>query len=45
MSRRVQGEEHPETLTSASNLAQSLSRQGKYSDAERIEREVLAVRR
>ncbi len=45
--RRVLGEEHPAaipaTLTSASNLALSLSGQGKYADAERISREVFGV--
>ncbi|MEI6162120.1 MAG: MFS transporter [Roseococcus sp.] len=41
----VLGAEHPDTLATAGNLAQSLSRQGKYADAERIEREVLGVRR
>jgi tetratricopeptide (TPR) repeat protein len=39
----VLGAEHPSTLTSASNLAMSLFGQGKYVDAERIEREVLEV--
>ncbi len=39
------GAEHPVTLMSASNLAASLSRQGKYADAERIEREVLGVQK
>ena len=40
---RVHGAEHPDTLTSAGNLAMSLSDQGKYADAERIEREVHEV--
>jgi hypothetical protein len=48
--RRVLGEEHPNTLTSAGNLASSLSGQGKYAEAERnqtqrIHREVLDVTR
>ncbi len=34
------GAEHPNTLTGASILATSLSRQGKNAEAERIEREV-----
>jgi hypothetical protein len=38
-------EEHAATLASASNLASSLSRQGKHAEAERIHREVLGVRR
>jgi hypothetical protein len=37
--------EHPATLTSAVNLAVSLCYQGKYAQAERIEREVLGTRR
>ena len=41
--RRVLGEEHPDTLASANNLAQSISQQGKHTDAERILREVLGV--
>ncbi len=47
MSRRVLGEEHwhPETLMTANNLATSLLGQGKYADAERINREVLRGRR
>ena len=32
--KRVLGAEHPGTLTTASNLAQSLSRQGKHAEAE-----------
>ena len=43
--RRVLGEEHPDTLRSANNLALSLSDQWKYADAERINREMLEVRR
>ena len=43
--RRVLGEEHPDTLASAGNLAASLSKQGKYTDAERIQREVLGVQK
>ncbi len=40
---RVHGTEHPSTLTSANNLASSLSNQGKSSEAERIQREVHEV--
>jgi hypothetical protein len=40
---RVLSPEHPQTLTSASNVAFSLSRQGKYADAERIQHEVHEV--
>jgi hypothetical protein len=43
--KRVLGAEHPNTLTSAANLAASLSGQGKYkyTDAERMLREVHEV--
>ncbi len=44
MRKRVLGPEHPDTLTSAANLAGSLSGQGKTAEAEQIEREVLAIR-
>jgi hypothetical protein len=40
---RVLGAEHPDTLSTAGNLAMSLSRQGKHADAERIQREVHGV--
>ncbi len=36
--RRMLGEEHPDTLMSASNLALSLSYQGKYVEAELVRR-------
>ena len=36
--RRVLGEEHAETPASTGNLALSLSDQGRYAAAERIER-------
>ncbi len=45
MLKRVLGAEHPSTLMSASNLAASLSKQGKDADAERIQREVHEVRK
>ena len=45
VTRRVLGEEHPDALTPANNLASSISRQGKYTDAQRMEREVLCVMR
>jgi hypothetical protein len=45
MEKRVLGPEHPATLTGASNLAESLKHQGEHADAERIQREVLGVRR
>ena len=37
------GPEHPSTLNTANNLAQSLATQGKYADAERIQSEVHGV--
>ena len=43
VTNRLLGAEHPQTLTSANNLAMSLSNQGKYADAETIQREVLGV--
>ena len=43
--KRVLGAEHPDTLTTASNLAASLSDQGKHAGAEEMLREVLAVRK
>ena len=41
---RDRAEDDGERLTAAGNLADSLSRQGKYDEAEKMEREVLAVR-
>jgi hypothetical protein len=43
--KRVLGAEHPSTLTSAGNLAWSLSNQGNYADAEQIGREVHGARK
>ena len=37
-------EDDRERLTAAGNLAQSLSCQGKYDEAEKMQREVLAVK-
>ncbi len=45
MQKRVLGAEHPSTLSSGSNLAGFLSKQGNYADAEQIEREVLAAQK
>ncbi|OAP56890.1 hypothetical protein AYL99_09002 [Fonsecaea erecta] len=42
--KRVQGKEHPSTLTSMNNLAAVLSDQGKYEAAEQMHREVVEVR-
>jgi hypothetical protein len=36
--RRVLGEEHPNTLTSAGDLVASLARQGRYVEAEKCSR-------
>ena len=41
--RRVLGEEHPETLTSANYLASSLAYLGKYAEAEEILQAALAA--
>ena len=38
-------EDDGERLTAANNLAASLVRQGKYDEAEKMQREVLAVRK
>ena len=43
--RRVLGADHPDTLTTANNLAISLSHQGKHAEAEEMLREVLAVQK
>jgi hypothetical protein len=40
---RVDGAEHPGTLSVANTLASSLSKQGKHVEAERIQREVHGV--
>ena len=37
------GVEHPDTLISMAKLAQVLSSQGKYEEAERIQRQMLAL--
>jgi hypothetical protein len=42
---RVLGAEHPDTLNNVNNLAGSLAKQGKHTDAERINREALEVRK
>ena len=39
------GAEHPDTLTASGNLADSLARQGKYDEAEKMQREVLALQK
>jgi tetratricopeptide (TPR) repeat protein len=41
---KVLGPEHPDTLTSMSNLAVVLERQGKYEEAESMSRQTLAQR-
>ena len=43
--KRVLGEEHPDTLTSAANLATTYRALGKYAEAEKIELDVLATRK
>ncbi len=43
--RRILGDEHPDTLTSMSNLATTLSEQGDLAGAWEIEERVLETRR
>jgi uncharacterized protein (DUF2267 family) len=43
--RRVLGEEHPSTLSSANNLAGSLAYQGQHAEAEEMLQAVLVARR
>jgi len=40
----VLGKEHPDTLTSMNDLAQALSDQRDYVEAEKMHRETLALR-
>jgi tetratricopeptide (TPR) repeat protein len=42
---RVLGPEHPDTLTCMHDLAVSISRQGRYEDAEKLYRELLEIKR
>ncbi|KAF2630919.1 kinesin light chain 1 [Macroventuria anomochaeta] len=41
--KKVLGPEHPDTLTSMSNLALALSNQGKYAEAEEMDSETLRL--
>jgi len=43
--RRVQGEDHPDTLTSASNLVMLLGRLGEHQAARELAEDILARRR
>jgi hypothetical protein len=43
--RRILGEEHPNTLTSMSNLAVTLSDQGDLAGARKLQEQVLEIRR
>ena len=43
--RRVLGEEHPDTLTAANNLAQTLRAQGELARAGELQEGVLEARR
>ncbi|MGH3886749.1 MAG: FxSxx-COOH system tetratricopeptide repeat protein, partial [Pseudonocardiaceae bacterium] len=45
LSRRVLGEEHPDTLTSASNLALNLRALGEHEAARRLDEDTLARKR
>ncbi len=44
MSQKTEGPEHPQTLTKMNNLAYLYSRLGRYQDAERLYKKVLATR-
>jgi hypothetical protein len=41
---KVLGREHPDTLTSMSNLASVLNSQGKYEEAEKMHRRALEMK-
>jgi hypothetical protein len=41
--RRVLGPEHPDTLKTTSNLAWTLEQEGRYSKAEKLQRETLDI--
>ncbi|RYP07907.1 hypothetical protein DL765_008977 [Monosporascus sp. GIB2] len=43
ISEEVLGREHPDTLTSMNNLAKVLQNQGKYEEAEKIQRQALKL--
>lgn len=45
LTRRVRGNEHPETLAALGNLGRGLTSRGDYVDAERVTRETLEVGR
>jgi hypothetical protein len=42
--RRVLGPEHPDTLRTMENLANSLSELGRYAEAEKLERDTVDLR-
>ena len=41
---RILGAEHPDTLATAGDLATSVSNQGKYAKAEKMQRAVLVAK-
>jgi hypothetical protein len=45
MSKRVLGDEHPDTLTSMGNLALTYSNQGRWKEAEELEVQVIETRK
>ena len=45
VSRRILGEEHPDTLTAKGNLAHTLSQLGNYVAAKKLQEEVLEASR
>ena len=44
-SKRILGEEHPDTLTSMANLASTYRNQGRWKEAEELEVQVMDVRK
>ncbi len=45
MQRKLLGREHPDVVSTLANLATSIHLQGRYAEAEALEREVLALAR
>ncbi|KAL2036638.1 hypothetical protein N7G274_010664 [Stereocaulon virgatum] len=45
ITKRVLGQEHPETLTSMSNLASTYRNQGRWKEAEQLEVQVAEIRK
>ena len=43
--KRIEGPEHPDTVMGMTNLSNALSEEGHYAEAEKLQREALAVDR